>query len=143
MRKPIGDWVESRLKKLGEHDLSRHNSVNDSGFGRDISRWVGKQTVLPSNVLTIALVGKNKGHPAVFLVDLPLFFIKLLCPEDGLVIDPFAGSGTTGIAALSLGRTSVMIENNLQYCQEAERRLREETAAQSHEIIFQLSLWPK
>lgn len=143
VRKPIGDWVESRLKKLGEHDLSRHNSVNESGFGRDISRWVGKQTVLPSNVLTIALVGKNKGHPAVFPVDLPLFFIKLLCPEDGLVVDPFAGSGTTGVAALSLGRTSVMIDNNLQYCQEAERRLREEAAAQSHEIIFQLSLWPK
>ena len=59
VRKPIGDWVESRLKKLGGNDLSRHNSVNESGFGRDISKWVGKDTVLPSNVLSLALVGKN------------------------------------------------------------------------------------
>lgn len=131
--KPIGNWVESRLNKLGQNDLSRQNSANESGFGRDISKWVGKETVLPSNVLSKALVGKNKGHPAVFPVDLPLFFIKLLCPEDGLVVDPFAGSGTTGLAALSLGRRSVLIDNNAQYCQEAIRRLREEGAAQNCE----------
>ena len=123
VRQPIGDWAESRLKNLGENDLSRHNSVNDSGFGRDISKWVGKKKVLPSNVLSLALVGKNKGHPAVFPVDLPSFFIKLLCPEEGLVVDPFGGSGTTGIAALSLGYRSILIDNNAQYCQEAIERL--------------------
>jgi site-specific DNA-methyltransferase (adenine-specific)/site-specific DNA-methyltransferase (cytosine-N4-specific) len=123
VRKPIGDWVASRLKNLGENDLSRHNSVNASGFGRDISKWVGKNTVLPSNVLNFAVVGTNKGHPAVFPVDLPLFFIKLLSPENGLILDPFAGSGTTGIAALSAGRHCVLIENNAQYCEEAVKRL--------------------
>ncbi|MBL8190737.1 MAG: site-specific DNA-methyltransferase, partial [Acidobacteria bacterium] len=134
VRKPIGDWVESRLRKLGENDLSRHNSVNQSGFGRDISKWVGKQTVLPSNVISLALVGKNQGHPAVFPVDLPLFFIKLLCPEDGLVIDPFGGSGSTGLAALSSGRRCVLIDNNAEYCQQAIRRLREEGVAEDHEV---------
>jgi site-specific DNA-methyltransferase (adenine-specific)/site-specific DNA-methyltransferase (cytosine-N4-specific) len=143
VRKPIGDWVESRLRNLGKNDQSRHNSVNASGFGRDISKWVGKQTVLPSNVLSIPLVGKNKGHPAVFPVDLPLFFIKLLCPENGLVIDPFGGSGTTGIAALSLGRQCVLIDNNLEYCQQALERLKTEAAAQSNEIVFQLPLEEK
>jgi len=127
VRKPIGDWVVSRLAKLGQNDLTRHNSVNASGFGRNISKWVGKHTVLPSNVISLALVGKNRGHPAVFPVDLPLFFINLLCPPDGLVVDPFAGSGTTGVAALSQGRRCVLIENNQSYCQLALRRLREET----------------
>jgi site-specific DNA-methyltransferase (adenine-specific) len=141
VRKPIGDWVESRLVKLGENDLSRHNSANASGFGRDLSRWVGKQTVLPSNVLSLALVGKNKGHPAVFPVDLPLFFIKLLCPDGGLVVDPFGGSGTTGIAALSLGRPSVLIDNNAEYCQAAIKRLREEGAAQKHELLTEQTLF--
>ena len=122
--KPIGGWVESRLNKLGENDLSRHNSVNASGFGRDISKWVGKDTVLPSNVISKALVGKNMGHPAVFPVDLPLFFIKLLCPEDGFVVDPFGGSGTTGVAAQSLGRQCLLIDNNADYCREARRRLK-------------------
>jgi site-specific DNA-methyltransferase (adenine-specific)/site-specific DNA-methyltransferase (cytosine-N4-specific) len=140
VRKPIGDWVESRLRNLGKNDSSRHNSANASGFGRDISKWVGKQTVLPSNILSIALVGKNKGHPAVFPVDLPLFFIKLLCPENGLVVDPFGGSGTTGIAALSLGRCCVLIDNNLEYCQEAIGRLQNEAAAQKSEVLFQNSL---
>jgi site-specific DNA-methyltransferase (adenine-specific)/site-specific DNA-methyltransferase (cytosine-N4-specific) len=127
VRKPIGDWVVSRLAKLGQNDLTRHNSVNASGFGRNISKWVGKHTVLPSNVISLPLVGKNRGHPAVFPVDLPLFFINLLCPPDGLVVDPFAGSGTTGIAALSEGRRCVLIDNNPDYCQLALRRLREET----------------
>jgi site-specific DNA-methyltransferase (adenine-specific)/site-specific DNA-methyltransferase (cytosine-N4-specific) len=126
VRKPIGDWVESRLAKLGQNDLTRHNSVNASGFGRNISKWVGKHTVLPSNVLNLPLVGKNKGHPAVFPVDLPLFFIKLLCPPDGLVVDPFAGSGTTGIAAISQTRRCLLIDNNEAYCQLALKRIREE-----------------
>lgn len=134
VRKPIGDWVGSRLSKLSENDLTRQNSVNDSGFGRDISKWVGKKTVLPSNVISLPLVGKNKGHPAVFPVDLPLFFIKLLSRESGVVIDPFAGSGTTGLASLSLNRQCVLIENNAQYCQEAIRRLRDEGGAQDHEL---------
>jgi len=161
VRKPIGEWVESRLNKLGQNDLSRHNSVNESGFGRDISKWVGKETVLPSNVLSSdapseeefipsahvpsnvisrALVGKNKGHPAVFPVDLPLFFIKLLCPENGLVIDPFGGSGTTGIASLSLGRDCVLIDKNSQYCDEAVRRLCEESEGQKEEPGLRQSL---
>jgi len=162
VRKPIGEWVESRLNKLGQNDLARHNSVNESGFGRDISKWVGKQTVLPSNVLSSddpseedfirsedvpsnvvsrALVGKNKGHPAVFPLDLPLFFIKLLCPENGLVIDPFGGSGTTGIAALAVKRNCVLIDNNPQYCEEAVRRLCDEAEAQNEETILQGNLY--
>lgn len=124
VRKPIGNWVETRLKKLGENDLSRHNSANNSGFGRDLSRWVGKETVLPANVLTAAVVGRNKGHPAVFPLELPTFFINLLSPEGGLIVDPFAGSGTTGLAAMSQGRNCILIDNNYTYYQESAKRLR-------------------
>lgn len=129
VKKPIGDWAESRLNNLGKNDLARHNSANDSGFGRDISKWVGKEKVLPSNVITSAVVGKNKKHPAVFPIDIPEFFIKLLSPPGGLVIDPFAGSGTTGIAALSLGRSSVLIDNQLEYYQITLQRLTDELNA--------------
>ena len=130
--KPIGEWVDSRLVNLSENDLSRQNSANESGFGRDISKWVGKDTVLPSNVISKALVGKNMGHPAVFPVDLPLFFIKLLCPEDGLIVDPFGGSGSTGVAAKSLGRRCILIDNNADYCREARRRLKMEEIGRAH-----------
>lgn len=126
IKKPIGDWAETRLNNLSENDLSRHNSATDSGFGRDLSRWVGKKKVLPSNVITTAVVGKNKNHPAVFPLDIPEFFIKLLSPQGGLVVDPFAGSGTTAIAALSLGRHCVLIDNQPEYYRIALQRLVEE-----------------
>ncbi|HQZ81827.1 MAG TPA: site-specific DNA-methyltransferase [Pyrinomonadaceae bacterium] len=134
---PVGNWVDSRLNKLGQNDLSRQNSANASGFGRDISKWVGKETVLPSNVISKAVVGKNNGHPAVFPIDLPKFFIKLLCPEGGLVVDPFAGSGTTGIAAMQLGRNCLLIENNEQYCKEAMRRLENEVEGKNLDVEVQ------
>ena len=134
--KPIGEWAKSRLKNLGANDLTRHNSANESGFGRDVSRWLNKETVLPSNVLSLAVVGKNKRHPAVFPVELPAFFIKLLCPPDGTVLDPFAGSGTTGIAALSNGRPSILIDNNPEYYQEAISRLKDECGALSTTANF-------
>lgn len=124
VRKPIGEWVKTRLATLSENDQTRQNSVNKSGFGRNISRWVGQETVLPSNVLTLPLVGVNKGHPAVFPSELPVFFIKLLCPVNGLVVDPFAGSGTTGIAAIELKRDSLLIDNNEEYAKLAFENLR-------------------
>jgi site-specific DNA-methyltransferase (adenine-specific) len=123
VKKPIGRWADTRLKRLGKNDTSRHNSANDSGFGRDISSWVGKETVLPSNVLSLALVGKNKNHPAVFPVDLPLFFIKLLSPPRGIVLDPFGGSGSTGLAAFQSGRHFIYVDNNPAYFEAAHNRI--------------------
>lgn len=123
VRVPIGNWTKTRLKKLGSNDTTRHNSENKSGFGRDISFWIGKETILPSNVLTLPLVGKNHGHPAVFPVGLPEFFIKLFVPPGGLVIDPFSGSGTTGLAAMNLRKNFVLIDNNLGYIESSVERL--------------------
>jgi hypothetical protein len=71
----------------------------------------------------LPLVGKNKGHPAVFPVELPAFFIRLLAPRDGLVIDPFVGSGTTAAAAYREGRSCILIDNNRRYCRQAQARL--------------------
>lgn len=120
VRVPIGAWAKPRLSK----DKSlRHSSTTQSGFGRNMSNWVGKDSVLPSNVLYEAVVGRNQGHPAVFPVSIPEFFIKLLSPENGLVIDPFAGSGTTGIAATKNNRKFILIDNHKGYCEVAKKRL--------------------
>lgn len=45
------------------------------------------------------------------------------CPENGIVLDPFAGAGTTGLAARNLGRHAVLIELNPEYVEIAKRRL--------------------
>jgi site-specific DNA-methyltransferase (adenine-specific) len=87
VKKPIGNWAEPRLKKLSGKSAERHNSENNSGFGRDLRSWQNKKTVLPGNVLTIPLVGKNMGHPAVFPVGLPEFFIKLFTDTGDKILD--------------------------------------------------------
>jgi site-specific DNA-methyltransferase (adenine-specific)/site-specific DNA-methyltransferase (cytosine-N4-specific) len=95
VRKPIGDWVKTRLSNLNGKSNECHDSENNSGFGRDLRKWVNKDTVLTGNTISVPLVGKNMGHPAVFPVVLPEFFIKLFTQPGDNVLDLFGGSGST------------------------------------------------
>jgi len=123
VKKPIGDWAIKRLAKLNGKSAIRHNSENNSGFGRDLNNWVDKETVLPGNTISIPVVGKNMEHPAVYPIGLPDFFIKLFTKEGDNILDPFAGSGTTGIAALTNNRNVVLIDNKQEYIKIMEKRL--------------------
>jgi site-specific DNA-methyltransferase (adenine-specific) len=107
---PAGDWQKTRLNKLSAHDKERRNSATGSGIGRKVEAWVGREKAYPSNVLYIAAVSYNTNHSAAFPLALPEFFIKLFTPEDGVVCDPFLGSGTTAIAALQNQRDFVGVE---------------------------------
>ncbi len=124
VKQPIGEWAEKRMAKLnGKTDRERHNSDTASGFGLDLRRWKGKKMVLPSNVLHIGLVGKNMGHPAVFPVELPAFFIKLFTRPGDTVLDPFGGSGSTALAAEALERNVVLIDTKAEYIEVMRERL--------------------
>jgi len=114
---PMGDWAKSRLKNLSETDKVRDNSKVGSGFGKNISNWIGREMAYPTNVLHLATECGNKGHSAAFPKELPAWFIKLFSDADDLILDPFFGSGTTGIAALELGRHFVGIELKEDYHQ--------------------------
>mgnify|MGYP001106908159 CR=1 FL=1 len=107
---PVGDWAENRLKKLSEVDKERDNSKNGSGFGKNISNWVGREMVYPNNVLHFATVCYNRNHSAAFPEELPEWFIKLFTKEFDTVLDPFAGSGTTLQVAKRMNRNSIGIE---------------------------------
>src|SRR3989339_2099887 len=48
---PIGDWANGRLKKLSETDKIRDNSRSGSGFGKNVSNWINRDKVYPTNVL--------------------------------------------------------------------------------------------
>ena len=120
---PVGDWAQSRLKNLSETDKRRDNSKVGSGFGKNISNWVGRDMVYPSNVLHMATECYNQQHSATFPVALPEWFINLFTVPGDLVLDPFNGSGTTSVAAKRLGRHYIGIDINEEYCELARARL--------------------
>jgi site-specific DNA-methyltransferase (adenine-specific) len=120
---PVGDWAQDRLKKLSETDKRRDNSKVGSGFGKNISNWVGRDMVYPSNVLHMATECYNQQHSASFPIALPEWFIKLFTSEGDLIVDPFNGSGTTCVAAKRLNRHWLGIDTSEEYCQIALDRV--------------------
>ena len=120
---PTGDWAKSRLKNLSETDQQRDNSRVGSGFGKNVSNWVGREMAYPTNVLHLATECGNKNHSAAFPQELPSWFIKLFSEQGDLVLDPFAGSGTTCVAARLLGRDYLGIELKDEYFQLASKKM--------------------
>ena len=112
---PVGEWAKDRLANLSETDKIRDESRVGSGFGKNISNWVGRDMVYPNNVLHMATESSNKSHSAVFPVGLPAWFIKLFTRPGDTVLDPFIGSGSTAVAALRLGRHYIGIDTNPDY----------------------------
>lgn len=120
---PIGSWAKNRLKNLSDTDKRRDNSKNGSGFGKNISNWLNKEYVYPSNVLHLATECNNKNHSAAFPDELPEWFIKLFTKENDIVLDPFLGSGTTCYVAKKMNRNSIGIEIKEEYYNSATQRL--------------------
>ena len=120
---PVGDWAKTRLNNLSETDKTRDESRVDSGFGKNISNWVGRDKVYPTNVIHMATECSNKSHSAAFPEDLPTWFITLFTQPNDIVLDPFVGSGTTAVSALQLKRNYVGIDINDSYCEIAIQRI--------------------
>lgn len=121
---PMGDWRHARLKNLSETDKRRDNSKVQSGFGKKIENWVGREMAFPTNVLHMATECGNQSHSATFPEDLPAWFIELFTVPGDIVLDPFVGSGTTAIASARLNRNFVGIELNPSFIEIAMGRLR-------------------
>jgi len=127
VRVPMGGWAKIRLKNLSETDKRRDNSRVGSGFGKNVSKWVGRDLAYPTNVLVMATESSNKKHSAVFPRELPIWFIKLFTKPGDIVLDPFLGSGTTSIAAFRLDRNSIGIEILEEYHTLAVQNINEQT----------------
>lgn len=123
---PMGDWAKKRLKSLGKNDVVRFNSQVESGFGKNISNWIGREMAYPSNVLHLATETSNKNHSATFPRALPEWFINLFTKENDWVLDPFLGSGTTCEVAEKLLRNSVGIEILPEYVEMAKSKIKRE-----------------
>lgn len=123
VRVPMGDWKKSRLKNLSETDRVRDESKVNSGFGKRIENWVGRELAYPHNVLHLATECANKNHSAAFPEAIPEWFIKLFTQEGDMVLDPFMGSGTSLRVAQRLQRHSIGIEILPEYCERVQREL--------------------
>ena len=87
------------------------------------SRTAGDGNRNKRSVWTITTKPFKEAHFAVFPPELPEICIKAGCPEGGTVLDPFAGAGTTLYVAEQLGRNSIGIELNPDYCDIIRRRM--------------------
>jgi len=120
---PVGDWAKERLSNLSETDKTRDESRVGSGFGKNISHWVGRDKVYPTNVLHLATECGNRNHSAAFPIELPTWFIKLFTLQKDTVLDPFIGSGTTAVAAVQLGRNYIGIDTEQDYIEISQERV--------------------
>ena len=122
---PVGDWAKDRLYNLNQTDKTRDESKVGSGFGKNISNWLGRDLVYPNNVIHMATECFNRNHSAVFPLELPKWFIKLFTQPVDVVLDPFLGSGTTAVAAIQLARNYVGVDINPEYVDISRGRVAE------------------
>lgn len=112
-------------KRPSEHNIGETSFLTDNGGA------------IPPNVLQIANTQasdeyqnfcRSKGlspHPSRMPLDLPKFFIKFLTDEGDLVLDPFAGSNTTGAASELLRRRWIGIEAQSDYAESSRGRFQQ------------------
>ena len=65
----------------------------------------------------------GSSHPTVKPVDLMRYFCRLVTPPGGVVLDPFAGTGTTGQAAVMEGFSAILVEREAHYCDDIRARM--------------------
>jgi DNA modification methylase len=80
------------------------------------------ELLMPS-ILDIPTMPHSFAHFAVFPETLVEPLIKAGCPSDGVVFDPFAGSGTVGVVAMKQNKNAILIEISPEYCDIIKKRL--------------------
>lgn len=116
-------------KRPSGHDVSPTGFLTDRGgaISANVLDFAGDADRVPPSLLKFAGTGWDtayrafcetngvEAHPARMQMDLAAFFIKFLTAEGDLVMDPFAGSNTTGSAAETLKRQWISVEAESRY----------------------------
>lgn len=125
---------ESKMKggrsHFGKKNGTPENGKNVGNSNLHDGRWDQAFHIKGRNRRTVWQIplSKFRGvHFAVFPEKLVEICIAAGCPQDGIVLDPFVGSGTTAVVAQRLGRKYVGIDNNLDYCKLSMNRIRQDT----------------
>ena len=123
-----------KCKESGKHYTSTVRVINTDNDRKDIDYFVSDETIdynvwkmsVAQNKRLFEINGKQIKHPAVFPLDLPLKHILSWTNEGDIVLDPFAGSGTTAIAAIKTKRNYIGLELNKEYVDIANILIKEE-----------------
>ena len=133
--------------KADEAEIARRRKdtngrrATEAGFGRDRAQTYAHGGADPGNVISVSQsYNQHKGpaglHTAVMPEGLADFFVKAACPPGGVVIDPFAGSGTTVVVARRRGRRSGGIELHSEYVTVANERIAGEQNREEQGLLF-------
>lgn len=111
-----GNSTRHHSRKVSLNTTKQNDFSQDLKISKDLQR--NKRSVWSINTKPF-----KEKHFATYPEELIITPIKACCPENGIVLDPFMGSGTTAVVARSLGRKYVGIELNPDYIKIAEKRL--------------------
>ena len=102
-----------------------------AGFGRDRTKTYLRGGADPGNVVSVPQTyNQHRGvaHTAAMPEGLVEFFVRCACPKGGLVVDPFAGSGTTVVIARRYSRQAIGFELHEAFVQDARDRVAADVA---------------
>lgn len=107
---PKPESVRDRTRLVHEHwfHLTKHG------------RYYADPAVILPSVIDVAVRSTPTGHPATFPAAWPRLLIQKWCPDSGVVLDPFGGSGTTRTEALNLGRRAISLDISQEYSRLAQ-----------------------
>ncbi len=115
---------QSEIERRKNDSLGRRNT--EAGFGRDRTKTYLLGGADPGNVVNVPQSYnqfKGVAHTAAMPEGLAEFFIKAATTPSGVIIDPFAGSGTTIVVARRLGRKAAGFELHEEYVKECKKRI--------------------
>lgn len=124
-----GAWGEVYHDTPREGEARRGRTVRRAASGsytqgaRGYSEYLNDGTRLMHSVIPAPNLVKRALHPTEKPVGILDPLIRYACPGGGIVLDPFAGSGSTAVAARLSGRSAVLIEGHEPYCELIARRL--------------------
>ena len=110
-----------RTKRPSGHNITK-NFSNDKGGSIPPNLIQCGNNESNSRYIRMSKELGKKIHPARFPAELPRFFIEFLTEPGDLVVDPFAGSNTTGAVAETHGRKWIAIEKSREYAEDSELR---------------------
>jgi len=120
----------AEIARRNKDTLGRRSTA--AGFGRDRTKTYLLGGADPGNVVSVPQTyNQHRGvaHTAAMPEGLADFFIRAASPPGGVVMDPFAGSGTTVVVARRLGRLAGGFELHEEFVREARRRITQDRCA--------------